>query len=181
MVKVKKCHLSINPYSRAGESLHSVEAIVMHWVGNPGTSAEANRNFFEIRKNGKQGYGSAHYIVGLNGEVVECIPIAEAAWHVGSKTYTAYTRGYLTKGNPNYCTIGIEMCHSGINGAFAYITLQSACELAASICEENHLNPYRDITTHKAVVGWKDCPKYWCENPGELQRFQRLTAGIMGL
>jgi len=178
---IKKRHLTINPYSRAGESLHSARAIVMHWVGNPGTSAEANRNFFESRKDGKQGYGSAHYIIDLNGEILECIPTGEAAWHVGSKTYTAYTRSYLTSGNPNYCTIGIEMCHPRIDGAFAYSTLQSACELAASICGELHLNPYRDITTHKAVVGWKDCPKYWCENPGELQRFQRMTGGIMGV
>jgi len=149
----------------------------MHWVGNAGSSAEANRNFFESRKDGKGGYGSAHFIVGLQGEIIECIPVSEAAWHVGSKTYTVYTRTYLSAGNPNYCTIGIEMCHPRADGAFTNATLDSACKLAASICEKNHLNPYRDITTHKAVVGWKDCPRYWCENPGELQRFQRMVAG----
>jgi len=53
MLEIKEHHLSINPYSRSGELLHSVGAIVMHWVGNAGSSAEANRNFFESRKDGK--------------------------------------------------------------------------------------------------------------------------------
>ena len=180
-MNVEKRHLSINPYSRPGKSLHEVKAVVMHWVANAGSSAEANRNYFESRKDGELGYGSAHFVVGMEGEVIECIPTSEAAWHVGSKIYTEYARTYLTTGNPNYCTIGIEMCHPGADGAFTYATLLSACELAGSLCEENHLNPYRDITTHKAVVGWKDCPKHWCENPGELQRFQRMVAGGLGL
>jgi len=180
-MKIEQYHLSINPYSRSGKLLHEVKTIVMHWVGNAGSSAEANRNFFESRKDGRQGYGSAHYIVGIDGEVIECIPTSEAAWHVGSKSYTVYTRSYLTDGNPNYCTIGIEMCHPRSEGAFTYATLFAACELAGSICEEHHLNPYRDITTHKAIVGWKDCPKHWCENPWELQSFQRKVAGSMGL
>lgn len=167
-MEIERRHLSINPYSRSGKSLHEVKALVMHWVGNAGTSAEANRNFFESRKGGRGGYGSAHFIVGLDGEVIECIPVNEAAWHVGSKTYTAYTRSYLTGCNPNYCTIGIELCHPRADGAFTETTLLSARRLAACLCEEHQLNPYRDITTHKAIVGWKDCPKYWCENPSEL-------------
>jgi len=180
-MKIEKRHLSINPYSRSGKSLSELKAIVMHWVANPGTSAEANRSYFENRASGKHGYGSAHYIVGLEGEILECIPAGEAAWHVGSKTYTTYTRGYLTSGNPNYCTIGIELCHPREDGAFSYATLHSASELAGSLCKKYRLNPYRDITTHKAVVGWKDCPRYWCENPEELQCFQRMVDGKMGL
>ncbi len=180
-MNIEKRHLTINPYSRPGELLNEVKAVVMHWVANPGTSAEANRNFFESRKTGEDGYGSAHYIVGLQGEIIQCIPPTEAAWHVGSKTYTRFTHDYLTNGNPNYCTVGIELCHQGWDGSFGESTLFSAAELVASLCENFKLNPYRDITTHKAVVGWKNCPKYWCEHPDEFQRFQRMVARRMGL
>lgn len=180
-MQIIKRHLTVNPYSRPGEPLSEVKSIVMHWVANPGTTAEQNRNFFELRKNGQHRYGSAHYIVGLEGEVLECIPPTEVSWNCGSKTYSRYTREYLTKGNPNYCTIGVELCHPGKDGAFTEPTWDSAAELAARLCEDFNLNPYRDITTHKAIVGWKDCPRFWVKNPSELQRFQRAAAEKMGL
>ena len=173
-MRIDEDHLTINRYSRPGTMLKDALAIVMHWVANPGSSAQANRNFFEGRKDGKSGYGSAHYIVGLHGEIIECIPPTEVAWHCGSKTYTAYTRT-ITRGNPNYVTLGVELCHPRADGEFSGETLKSAVSLVASLCNDFDLNPYKTITTHKAIVGWKDCPKYWCDNPGEFQRFCRLV------
>ena len=171
-------HLTINRYSRPGKRLDAVKAIVMHWVANPGTSAKMNRDFFERRRNGKHGYGSAHYIVGLRGEVIECVPPTEVAYHCGSKRYTRYTKEHLTTGNPNSVTLGIELCHPDWSGAFTDRVLTSAAELVRNLCEDFGLDPYRDITTHKAVVGWKDCPKYWVEHPDEFQRFCRLVAAV---
>ncbi len=180
-MRIEKKHLTINPYSRPGDTLNEVKAIVMHWVANPDSSAEANRNFFEGRKSGKSGYGSAHYIVGIQGEVIECIPPCEVAYHAGSRSYTNYLTSCITTGNPNDCTLGIELCHPEADGAFTDKTLESASFLAAELCCHYGLNPYRDITTHKAVVGWKNCPKFWCEHPNEFQRFQRMVARRMGL
>ena len=39
--------LTINPYSRSGEKQNKIEKIVVHWVGNAGSSALGNRNYFE--------------------------------------------------------------------------------------------------------------------------------------
>jgi N-acetylmuramoyl-L-alanine amidase len=42
-------------YSRPGLPLRPVKAVVVHYVGNPGTSAMMNRDFFESRKHGMLG------------------------------------------------------------------------------------------------------------------------------
>ena len=38
--------LSINEWSRPGTELRTIRGVVIHYVGNPGTSAAANRSFF---------------------------------------------------------------------------------------------------------------------------------------
>ena len=62
--------LTVNEWSRPGDPLERVNGIVLHYVGNPGTSAQANRNYFESLSDGAAGtYASSHFIVGLEGEV----------------------------------------------------------------------------------------------------------------
>ena len=39
--------LTVNPYSRPGTELKNVKKIVIHYTANPGTSAQANRDYFE--------------------------------------------------------------------------------------------------------------------------------------
>ena len=80
---VTKMLLTPNKWSRTQTKLGKVKGVVIHWVANTNTSATANRNFFENRKLGKTNFGSAHYIVGLKGEVIQCLPDNELAYHVG--------------------------------------------------------------------------------------------------
>lgn len=162
--------IPINEYSRPGKKLKSIYGIVLHWVANPESSALANRNFFESRKDGKDSYGSAHYIIDMNGSVIQCIPNHEMAYHCGSKIYTEYA---LTKYGtyPNNCTIGIELCHPDWEGSFTDETFLSAINLCAALCKKYMLNPGLDITTHHNIVGWKDCPKWFMGHPEDLQLF----------
>jgi N-acetylmuramoyl-L-alanine amidase len=81
--------LTVNPYSRSGQPLSGgVKGIVIHWVANPKTTAENNRNYFEGLKNlGHKKdvrYAGAHFIIGLEGELIQCIPENEIAYHVGA-------------------------------------------------------------------------------------------------
>ena len=39
-------YLEPNEYSRPGTSLDTVKGVVIHYVGNPGTTAEQNRSYF---------------------------------------------------------------------------------------------------------------------------------------
>jgi len=96
--------------------------------------------------------------VGLEGEALECILPAEAAYHAGSKKYTGY-KDLITFGNPNGRTIGIELCHSTVESRFSDVTLESVAALAGNICEDFRLDSYRDITTQGALVGWNRCPR----------------------
>ena len=57
--------LPINPYSRPGTPLRQINGVVVHYVGNPATSAEANRSFFAGLALTGETYASAHFLVGL--------------------------------------------------------------------------------------------------------------------
>ena len=72
--------LTVNPYSRPGTALTQVNGIVIHYTANPGATAIANRNYFENLKDTHTTKASAHFIVGLEGEIVQCIPTAEIAY-----------------------------------------------------------------------------------------------------
>ena len=43
--------LTLNDYSRPGTKLSEINGIVVHYVGNPGTTAQQNRDYFESLKN----------------------------------------------------------------------------------------------------------------------------------
>ena len=71
--------LTPNKYSRPQIPLKSVKKVVLHYVGNAGSTAMATRNYFENQKNGGR-YVSSHYIVGLDGEILRCVPENEVAY-----------------------------------------------------------------------------------------------------
>jgi N-acetylmuramoyl-L-alanine amidase len=164
--------LTKNKYSRPGIVLKSVRGIVIHWVANPGTSAQANRNYFENLKNqvppNDDRYASAHYIIGLQGEVIQCVPDTELCYHVGANKYTDAALQRLS-GYPNNCTIGIELCHPDSSGCFTGETLLSCRELVSSLLEAYGLNKM-DVWRHYDVTG-KVCPKYFVEHQSEWEAF----------
>jgi len=176
-VNVSKVYLPKNEYSRPGTLLKEVRGLALHWVGNPGTSAIFNRNYFELRKNGALGYGSAHFVVGLEGEVIQCMPEEEMAYHVGAIQYTDFARNRFGD-YPNNCLLGIETCHLDWEGRYPVKTLTAACELCANLCERYDLDPLADITTHYAITR-KVCPKWFVSHPQDLEQFQRAVRGLM--
>lgn len=52
-MKITENLLTPNKYSRPQIPLTTVTKIAVHYVGNPNTSAAANRNYFENQKNGE--------------------------------------------------------------------------------------------------------------------------------
>ena len=176
--------LTINEYSRPARKIRELLGIVIHWTANPAANAKENRDFFENKKTGMGGYGSAHYIIDQNGIIIAAVPEDEVAYHCGSsekdpasgKVYTdeARTRfgSYASESSsPNLCTIGVELCPKDADGNFTHATITAAVELCADICGRYEL-PAQAITTHHDVVGWKDCPKLWTEKPYLLTAFQ---------
>ena len=168
-MEIKEKYLTVNKFSRPGTALKAVKGIVIHWVANPKTTADNNRNYFENLKAGKDDrYASAHFIIGLEGEVVQCLLENEVGYHAGAQKYTARAVKELFS-SPNYYTIGIELCHVNWEGEFTEATLNSAKELVLELCERYSLgrgNVYR----HFDVTG-KDCPKYFVSHPEEWEKF----------
>ena len=157
---VEQDYIPVNDWSRPGTPLEDINAVVIHYVGNPGTTARANRNYFASLASGKEGtYASSHFVVGLEGEVVQCVPLTEVA-------YASNTR--------NGDTVSIEVCHPDETGEFSPVTYGRCVELAAWLCREFKLDPETDVIRHYDVTG-KECPLYYVEHP---EAWERLKADV---
>ena len=142
-MKITDALLTPNKYSRPQIPLKNVEKVVLHYVGNPKSSAMANRNYFENQKNGGR-YVSSHYIVGLDGEILRCVPENEVAYCSNSA---------------NSYSISIECCHPDATGKFTDATTDSAAELCAYLLKKYGLS-VDDLIRHYDVTG-KQCPLWF--------------------
>ena len=152
-------------HGRTGQRLDPI-GVVIHYVANPGSSAMANRNYFE---NGSDGNGvSAHYIVGLNGEILRCVPENERAMHAGR----AYGSQWTEQAKVNNATLlGIEVCHPDRTGVFSAVTYNALVWLTADICSRRGFDPIKAVVRHYDVTG-KSCPLYYVNNPSAWTRMK---------
>ena len=158
---VERDYIPVNEWSRPGTPLEDINAVVIHYVGNPGTTARANRNYFASLSSGEEGtYASSHFVVGLEGEVVQCVPLTEIA--------------YASNGR-NGDTVSIEVCHPDETGEFSPVTYRRCVELTAWLCREFKLDPEKDVIRHYDVTG-KECPRYYVENPDAWEQFKADVA-----
>jgi len=145
--------LAPNRFSRPGTKRSQVNDIVIHYVSNPGTNARQNRDYFNNLA-GQTGTNaisaSSHFIIGIDGEILQCIPIEEVA-------YANYPR--------NADTVSIECCHPDASGEFSQSTKEALIRLTVWLCRELNLNE-RNVIRHYDVIG-KDCPKYYVEHEDE--------------
>ncbi len=157
--------LTPNPYSRPQTPLEKVNGIVVHYTANPCSTARENRNYFEGLKDqfGKNTTSvSSHFVIGLEGEVVQCVPLNEVAY---------------ASNNRNADTLSIECCHPDETGKFYDSTYESLVKLCADLCLEFKL-PAEAVIRHYDVTG-KICPKYFVDNPESWEQFQKdLTEAI---
>lgn len=136
--------LTPNEYSRPGIPVTEVNAVVIHYVGNPDTSAEANRNYFEGLGITGETYASSNFVVGLAGEVIQCVPVDEVAYCSAQR---------------NSDTVSIEVCHPDETGEFNSDTRASVVQLTAWLCLRFGLTS-EDVIRHYDVTG-KECPIYY--------------------
>ena len=157
--------LTVSPYCRSGEKQNTIQYIVVHWVGNAGSSAIGNRNYFNSLANSHKTSASSHYIIGLQGEIIRCIPENEVAFHSGSYSM-------------NRKSIGIEDCHPDWGGKFNDATYNSLVELCADICRRYNLS-VNNIIRHYDVTG-KECPRYYVRNESVWIQFKNDVANKLG-
>lgn len=162
--------LTISNYNRPGTKRTRTTAIACHYIGNAGTSAQANRNWFEslrtegpvLEKQGKTATkASCHYIIGLAGEIMRLIPEDEISWCTNQA---------------NSYTLSIEACHPDSTGKFTESTYAAYVELCEDLCTRWKLDPLNGgLIRHYDVTG-KHCPLYFVSNPAAWQQFKADVA-----
>ena len=142
----------INPSrARTGLALEGLHNIVIHYTGNPGTTAKQNRNYF-----GKPDtLVCSHFLIGLEGEIIQCIPLDEQS---------------AASNHRNIDTVSIEVCHPDKTGKFNEATYESLVRLTAWLCSNTSLTE-ADIIRHHDITG-KQCPKYFVDDPKAWEQFK---------
>lgn len=137
--------------ARKGLRLKEVDNIVVHYVGNPGTTAQNNRDYFA----NKSTTVCSHFVIGLDGEVIQCVPLDERS---------------AASNERNKDSISIEVCHPDKTGKFNDLTYSSLVKLVSWLCGEFDLSE-QEVIRHYDITG-KLCPLYYVENPTEWDSFR---------
>ena len=150
--------LTPNEYSRPQLPITQVNYIAIHYTANPGASAQDNRDYFENLSWTHETKVSSHFVIGLEGEVIQCIPSSEMSYATNSR---------------NVDTLSIECCHPDETGKFNDTTYESCVKLVAWLCVRFGLDQ-EAVIRHYDVTG-KECPKYYVDNP---QAWEQMKADI---
>lgn len=163
-MQIKDALLTVSNYNRPGSRRARTTAVACHYIGNPGTSAQANRNWFESLAKTHETKASCHYIIGLQGEILRLIPEEEISWCTNSA---------------NSYTISIEACHPDSTGEFTEDTYKSYVELCAEICTRWDLDPLQGGLIRHYDVTRKVCPKWFVDHPDAWEQFKQDVAAAM--
>lgn len=147
--------IDVDGASRSGEKLDSVKDIVIHYVGNPGSTAQQNHDFYA----GNQSNVSSHFVVGLDGKVIQCIPLDEMS---------------AASNWRNNDTISIEVCHPDDTGKFNKKTYKSLVKLVAWLEDQCGLED-GDVIRHYDITG-KECPRYFVTHEDAWKKFKQDVA-----
>ena len=137
--------------ARTGIKLNDIKNVVVHYVGNPGTTAQNNRDYFDKSDTTV----SSHFVVGLDGEIIQCLPLYERS---------------AASNNRNKDTISIEVCHPDDSGRFNEETYNSLVKLTSFLLSKFSLDE-TEILRHYDITG-KNCPKYFVDNEDEWIKFK---------
>lgn len=144
--------IDVDGDSRRGVYLEGIENIVIHYVGNPGTTAQQNRDYYANPDSDV----SSHFVIGLKGEIIQCIPLQEKS---------------SASNHRNKDTISIEVCHPDASGKFTEAAYDSLVKLTAWLCELCGLDS-GDVIRHYDITG-KQCPLYFVTNEDAWGQFRK--------
>ena len=142
--------IKVDGDSRRGVMLEGVRNIVIHYVANPGTTAQQNRDYYASRSSDV----SSHFVIGLKGEIIQCIPLHEKS---------------SASNHRNKDTISIEVCHPDESGKFTDATYQSLVKLTAWLLDVCDLDS-DDVIRHYDITG-KQCPLYFVTHEDAWKQF----------
>ncbi len=159
-LSIREEFLTVNRFSRPGILLAAnPQYIVIHYTANPGSTAEQNRNYFENLKDTQETFASAQFVIGLEGEIIQCVPCNEIA--------------YCSNRLNDQC-ISIELCHPDESGSFNDATYNQCVYLVARLMNYYHIE-MDHLIRHYDVTG-KICPKYFVEHEDRWEVFKGFVS-----
>lgn len=148
--------LTPNPYSRPQRPLTEVRDIFVHYTANPETTAAQNRSYFEQQKDMQERSVSAHFIIDISGEIIQCVPLDEIAFAVKTR---------------NDDSISIECCYSAEDGSFTQETYDSLIALLAWLTDAYDLDTEHILRHYDC--GGKKCPLYYTEHEDAWEQLKK--------
>jgi N-acetylmuramoyl-L-alanine amidase len=155
-------HLKHGPHTRSGKTLPIITGIVVHWLGNAGTTAQENINYFNTMRHNGPRYGSYHYIIDEDGTINQLMPVEEVAYHAGPSGDTKPETIKQLGGLPNWRTIGVSFAHPDDSGKPTMQTYFSLVRLITQLSIRHSIMP-ENIIRHYDCTG-KACPRYYVDN-----------------
>lgn len=111
---------------------------------------------------------SAHYVVGLNGDVTQLVPEEKRAWHAGISSWREFD-------NLNHNSIGIEISTMSMGQEpYSERQIQSLIELCQGIIERHHI-PVKNVVGHSDIAPTRK------PDPGVAFPWQKLAENGIGL
>ena len=144
--------IKVDGDSRRGVYLEGVRDIVIHYVGNPGSTAQQNRDYYANPSSDV----SSHFVIGLKGEIIQCIPLHEKS---------------SASNHRNKDTLSIEVCHPDESGKFTDASYQSLVKLTAWLLDVCDLDS-NDVIRHYDITG-KQCPLYFVTHEDAWEQFKQ--------
>ena len=160
---------------RPGLAINPIKHVVIHYVGNTLSSAKDNRDYFATPPDSAVYDGrqvSSHFIIGLYGEIIQCVPLNEVAYAQG----VAADSG---RPNHNWDAISIENSHYNDAGEFTSMTEESLVKLTAWLLQSYGLPANTDTILRHYDCSGKACPKDWADNPAKYEAFVQKVAQYM--
>lgn len=122
-----------SPNRYVGRGGHAPEVVVVHYTAGSGNALATAALFADPKRK-----ASAHFVVGRDGAIVQCVDLEDAAWHAGDggrsrfpSTAQLHVSDFVALGSVpseprsvNRRSIGIELCNRGFapRGPNPYVT-----------------------------------------------------------
>ena len=147
-----------------------IQYLVLHYVGATG-DAKNNCKYFKDVYRG----ASAHYFIGHNGDIWQCVEDKDVSWHCGAKVYK---HPYCRNSN----SIGIELCckkDKKNNWYFEDATVRAAIELVKELMNKYGITE-SNILRHFDVTN-KNCPEPYVRSIAAWNNFKsKLNSSSVG-
>jgi N-acetylmuramoyl-L-alanine amidase len=111
-----------SPHHYRGRDGHAIDTLILHYTAGIGNAQATARLFADPKRK-----ASAHYVIGRDGIIVQCVDLSDAAWHAGDGGKSRFPAMFQLDGADfvplaevgwaakvvNCRSIGIELCNRG--------------------------------------------------------------------